>query len=43
MCHFTSVKYEDLVLENEQNDWIVVAKGKQKGQPTEKLVTAKQE
>jgi hypothetical protein len=30
MCHFTSSNYEDLVLENEQNDWIVVAKRKTK-------------
>jgi hypothetical protein len=43
MCHFTSANYEDLVLENELNDWIVVAKRKQKSKQTEKLVTAKQE
>jgi hypothetical protein len=41
MCHFTSAKYKDLVLENDQNDWIVVAKRKQKSKQTEKLVTAK--
>jgi hypothetical protein len=28
MCHFTSANYDDLILENEQNDWIVVAKHK---------------
>jgi hypothetical protein len=43
MFHFTSAKYEDLVLENEQNDWIVFAKRKQKSKQTEELVTAKQE
>jgi hypothetical protein len=25
MCHFTSANYDDLVLENEKNDWIVNA------------------
>jgi hypothetical protein len=43
MCHFTSANYEDFILENEQNYWIVVAKRKQKSKQTEKLVTAKQE
>jgi hypothetical protein len=28
MCHFTSAHDEDLVLENEQNGWIEVAKHK---------------
>jgi hypothetical protein len=37
ICHFTSANYEDLVFENEQNDWIVVAKHKQKSKQTEKL------
>jgi hypothetical protein len=40
MCHFTSAICEDLVLENEQKDWIVVAKRKQKSKQTNKLVTA---
>jgi hypothetical protein len=40
MCHFTSANYEDLVLENEQNDWIVVAKRKQKIKQTKKVVDA---
>jgi hypothetical protein len=44
MCHFTSANYEDLILENEQNNCIVVAKRKQqKSKQTKKLVTAKQE
>jgi hypothetical protein len=43
MCHFTSENYEDLVLENDQNDWIVVAKCKQKGNQTKKYIIAKQE
>jgi hypothetical protein len=34
MCHFTSANYEDLVFENEQNDWIVVDKRKQKSNQT---------
>jgi hypothetical protein len=43
MCHFTSANYEDLVLENEQNDWIVVAKRKRKKKQSKQLVTVKQE
>jgi hypothetical protein len=43
MCQFTSANYEELVLENEQNDWIVVAKPKQKSEQTKKLVIVKQE
>jgi hypothetical protein len=43
ICHFTSANYEDLILENEQNDWVVVAKRKQKSKQTKKLVAAKQE
>jgi hypothetical protein len=43
MSHFTSATFEDLVLENEQNDWIVVAKRKQKSKQTKSLVTVKQE
>jgi hypothetical protein len=39
MCHFTSANYEDLVRENEQNDWIGITKRKQ----TSKLLTAIQE
>jgi hypothetical protein len=30
MCNFTSARYEDLVLENEHQDWIVVSKRKKK-------------
>jgi hypothetical protein len=30
MRHFTSANYEDLVLENEPNDWILVAKHKKR-------------
>jgi hypothetical protein len=43
MCHLTSANYEDLILENDQNDWIVVAKRKQQGNQTKRLVTVKQE
>jgi hypothetical protein len=42
MYHFTSANYEDLVLENKQNDWIVVAKRKQNSKQTKKPLTAKQ-
>jgi hypothetical protein len=30
MCNFTSARYEDLVLENDDHDWIVVSKKKKK-------------
>jgi hypothetical protein len=43
MCHFTSANFEDLLLENEQNNWIVIAKRKQNSKQSKKLVTAKQE
>jgi hypothetical protein len=43
ICHFTSANYEDLVLENEQNEWNVVAKRKKKSKQTKKLVIDKQE
>jgi hypothetical protein len=43
MCHFTSAGYEDLVLLNKQNDWIIVAKRKSKERQAKKLVTAKQQ
>jgi hypothetical protein len=43
MCHCTSANYEDLVLENEQNDGIVDAKRKQKRRQTKMFVIAKQE
>jgi hypothetical protein len=43
MGHFTSANYEDLVIKNEQNDWISVAKQIQKCKQTGKFWTAKQE
>jgi hypothetical protein len=43
MCHFTSANYGDWFLENEKNDWIVVAKRKQKLKQTKKFETAEQE
>jgi hypothetical protein len=43
MCHFLSANYEDLVLKNEQTDWVVVAKRKQNSQQTKMLVTIKQD
>jgi K+/H+ antiporter YhaU regulatory subunit KhtT len=30
LCNFTSARYEDLVLENDDHDWIVVSKQKKK-------------
>jgi hypothetical protein len=39
MCYFTSADYEDMVLENVQNDCIVVAKRN----PKKEIVIAKQE
>jgi hypothetical protein len=43
MCNFTSAGYEDILLVNEQNDCIVVAKRKSKSKQTKKLITAEQE
>jgi hypothetical protein len=43
MCYFTSANYEDLFVENEQNDWILVAKRKQKSKQPKMLFIAKQE
>jgi hypothetical protein len=35
--------YENMIIENEQNTWIVVGKPEQKIKQTKKLVTAKQD
>jgi hypothetical protein len=43
MCHFNSANYEDSVLDNEQNDWIVIAQLEQKSKQTKNLAIAKQE
>jgi hypothetical protein len=40
MRNFTSARYEDLVLDNDQNDWIVVSQKKKKTKKGKQMTSA---